>query len=278
MIINGLTEIVAHIGFPTHAFKAPMIYNPWFEKAGVNAIVVPMGCQSDDYPTFLRSVFQLANIRGALITMPHKVVTTGLVDEVLPTAAIAGACNAVRRLPDGRLQGDMFDGEGFVRGVRRKGRVLQGARVLVVGCGGVGSAIAASFAAAGVAAMTLFDARAESAEALGARLQTHYPKLEVRTGSNDPQGHDVVVNATPMGMNEGDPMPMDVSRIAPETFVGEVVMKTEMTAFLSAAAARGCPYQIGSDMLFEQIPAYLEYFGFPSTTPEELRAVATLRY
>ncbi|MDP4299325.1 shikimate dehydrogenase family protein [Leptothrix discophora] len=277
-MINGNTEIVAHIGFPTHAFKAPMIYNPWFEKAGVNAVVVPMGCQSPDYATFLRSVFQLSNIRGALITMPHKVVTTHLVDEVLPTAAIAGACNAVRRLPDGRLQGDMFDGEGFVRGVLRKGRVLKGASVLVVGCGGVGSAIAASLAAAGVAAIGLHDARAESAEALGERLRSHYPHLRVSLGSNDPAGHDVVVNATPMGMNEGDPMPMDVSRIAPTTFVGEVVMKTEMTAFLSAAAARGCPYQIGSDMLFEQIPAYLEYFGFPSTTPEVLRSIATLKY
>lgn len=278
MIINGNTELVAHIGFPTHAFKAPMIYNPWFQKAGVNAIVVPMGCRSEDYAGFLRSVFQLANLRGALITMPHKVVTTTLVDEVLPGAAIAGACNAVRRLPDGRLQGDMFDGEGFVRGVLRKGRVLRGARVLVVGCGGVGSAIAASLAAAGVAAITLFDARAESADALGARLKAHHPHLQVVTGSHDPAGHDVVVNATPMGMNDGDPMPMDVSRIAPTTFVGEVVMKTEMTAFLAAAAARGCPYQIGSDMLFEQIPAYLEFFGFPSTTPEELRSISTLQY
>jgi shikimate dehydrogenase len=96
-MINGNTEIVAHIGFPTHAFKAPMIYNPWFEKAGVNAIVVPMGCQAQDYPDLLRSVFKLANIRGALITMPHKVTTVGLLDEVFPTAAIAGSCNAVRR-------------------------------------------------------------------------------------------------------------------------------------------------------------------------------------
>ncbi len=55
-------------------------------------------------------------------------------------------------------------------------------------------------------------------------------------------------------------------------------MKTETTAFLAAAMARGCKVQVGSDMLFEQIPAYLEYFGLPSTTPEELRAVATLQY
>ena len=108
------------------------------------------------------------------------------------------------------------------------------------------------------------------------RLRQHYPALQVTVGSNDPAGYDLVVNGTPMGMNDGDPLPMDVARIAPSTFVGEVVMKQEMTAFLRAAQARGCRVQIGSDMLFEQIPAYLEFFGFPGTTPEALRAVARL--
>ena len=277
-MINGDTEIIAHIGFPTHAFKAPMIYNPWFETAGVNAIVVPMGCQAKDFPEFLRTIFKLANMRGALITMPHKVTTVGLLDEVFPNAAIAGACNAVRRGPDGRLQGDMFDGEGFVRGVRRKGFVLNGARALVVGSGGVGSAIAASLAAAGVAALSLFDLHAASMQSLAERLRQHYPLLQVMTGTNDPAGSDLVVNATPMGMNQGDAMPLDVSRIAASTFVGEVVMKTEMTAFLAAAQARGCAVQVGSDMLFEQIPAYLEFFGLPSTTPDVLRSLATLKY
>ena len=142
-MINGNTEIIAHIGFPTHAFKAPMIYNPWFEKAGVNAIVVPMGCQTPDYPVFLRALFKLTNIRGALITMSHKVPTVGLVDELLP-----------------------------------------------FGC--------------------------------------HCGRLQCPDAS---------------------------------TFVGEVVMKTELTAFLETAKAQGCHVQIGSDMLFEQIPAYLEFFG-----------------
>lgn len=277
-MIRGTTSLIAHIGFPTFAFKAPMIYNPYFEQAGIDAVVVPMGCQTADYPGFLRAVFTLTNIRGALITMPHKVTTTGLVDAVSPTARIAGACNAVRLGTDGRLEGDMFDGEGFVRGVLRKGFALQGRRALVVGSGGVGCAIAASLAAAGIGAISLFDRHAESAEALGARLRTHYPALEVSTGSNDPAGHDLVVNATPMGMDEGDPLPLDIARLSPDTFVGEVVMKTEMTAFLRAAAARGCRVQVGSDMLFEQIPAYLEYFGLPTTTADVLRSVARLHY
>jgi shikimate dehydrogenase len=113
---------------------------------------------------------------------------------------------------------------------------------------------------------------------LGQRLQQNYPRIEVQTGSNDPAGCDLVVNATPMGMNEGDPLPLDVSRLAASTFVGEVVMRTEMTAFLTAARARGCAVQVGSDMLFEQIPAYLEYFGFPTTNAENLRTVAQLGY
>jgi shikimate dehydrogenase len=276
MRIDGHTELLAHIGYPTHTFKAPLIYNPYFEQAGINAVVVPMGCRAAAFPGLLRSLFALENIRGALITMPHKVSVVGLLDEVSPTVRVAGACNAVRRDASGRLVGDLFDGEGFVRGVRRKGVEPRGARVLVVGAGGVGSAIAASFAAAGVAALSLFDLRAESAETLAARLREHYPAVEVRTGSNDPAGHDIVVNATPLGMEPGDPLPLDVARLAPTTFVGEVVMRQQMTAFLQAAQARGCRFQVGTDMLFEQIPAYLEFFGLPTTTAEGLRAVAKI--
>ncbi len=277
-MITGHTEIIAHIGYPTHSFKAPMIYNPYFDSANIDAVVVPMGCKAEDYPVFLKSVFTLANIRGALITMPHKVTTVGLLDEVSAAVKVAGACNAVKRLPDGRLVGDMFDGEGFVRGVLRKGLKLQGARVLVVGSGGVGCAIAASLAGAGIAAITLYDVNDASAKALGARLKEHHPLIDVQTGSNDPQGYDLVVNATPMGMNPGDPLPIDMDRVSSNTFIGEVVMKTEVTPFLAAARAKGCATQVGTDMLFEQIPAYLEFFGFPTTTAENLRALATLKY
>jgi shikimate dehydrogenase len=132
--------------------------------------------------------------------------------------------------------------------------------------------------AEGLAGIQLFDLNAAAAEDLALRLRKHYPALDVSIGSNDPYGFDLVVNATPLGMNPGDPMPMDVSRIAPQTFVGEVVMRTETTAFLAAALERGCRVQVGSDMLFEQIPAYLEFFGLPSTTPEVLRSLAQLKY
>jgi len=277
-MISGKTTVIAHLGYPTEAFKAPMIYNPWFDHAGIDAVVIPMGVKVDDYAAFLRPLFTMTNLRGALVTMPHKVSTVAMLDEVTPTARIAGACNAILKRPDGSLLGDMFDGAGFVRGVARKGKAVAGARALVVGAGGVGSAIAASLAAAGIAGIGLFDAHGTAADALGNRLKEHYPKLAVRTGSNDPEGYDVVVNATPLGMKPGDPLPVDVAKIAPSTFVGEVVMKEEYTPFLRAAMEKGCPIQVGTDMLFEQIPAYLEFFGFKSTTPEQLRELSQIKY
>ena len=273
-MLSGTTTLIAHLGYPTHSFKAPLIYNPWFEQRGIDAVVVPMGVRAEDFPAFFRSLFTLTNIRGALVTMPHKVTTTELVDELSPTARVAGAANAVLRREDGTLYADQFDGAGFVRGLLRKGFDPAGTRALVVGNGGVGSPIAASLAAAGVASLGLYDSDPSVSESLRSRLTPHFPQLEVGLGSADPDGYGLVVNASPIGMADGDPLPVDVDRLSPGTFVGDVVMRREITPFLQAALDRGCPVQVGTDMLYEQIPAYLEFFGFGTATPDELRALS----
>jgi shikimate dehydrogenase len=105
---------------------APMIYNPYFEKQNIDAVVVPMGCQLDDYETFLPQVTRLSNFLGALVTMSYKRATVGMLDDLSITVEVAGSCNAIRRAADGLLVGDMFDGEGFIRGVKRKGRKVTG--------------------------------------------------------------------------------------------------------------------------------------------------------
>ena len=276
--ISGRTSLIPHIGYPTESFKAPLIYNPWFASRGIDTIVVPMACAADDYEPLLKPLFALRNVVGALVTMPHKVSTVALLDEKSIAVEIAGSCNAIRKRSDGTLAGDMFDGVGYVRGAQRKGFHFSGKRCLVVGAGGVGSAIAAAIAAEGVAALAVHDIDPDAAQSLVARLRHHHPAVDARVASSDPAGYDMVVNATPLGMQSGDPLPFDVARLSPPTFVGEVVMKEEMTPLLSAAREKGCPYQVGTDMLFEQIPAYLEFFGFPSATPEELRAVALVSY
>jgi shikimate dehydrogenase len=226
----------------------------------------------------MKSIFKLTNIRGALVTMPHKVTTVALLDEVTTTVKVAGSCNAILKRQDGTLLGDMFDGTGFTRGLKHKGFACGGASCLVVGSGGVGSAIAASLAAEGVGSIALYDTNKAMAEALAARLSRHYPNLAVRVASNVPAGYDLVVNGTPLGMRPEDPLPVDVTQLASSTFVGEVVMKAEITPLLRAARERGCRIQVGTDMLFEMIPAYLEFFGFGTATSDELRAVARVVY
>ena len=275
-MITGLTEIIAHIGYPTHTFKSPMIYNPYFESAGIPVVVVPMACQAASFDRFLPAVFSLDNVRGALITMPHKVPVVDLLDEVTPTVRMAGSCNAVKKTADGRLVGDMFDGIGFVRGLSRKGFEFKGRSALVIGSGGVGSAIAASLAQTGLAAIDIYDVNDAMSQALAARLREHAPGLRVRTGHNDPTAHDLVVNATPLGMRASDPPPTDLSRLFSRHWVAEVVMSAKATPLMSRALELGCPLLVGTDMLFEQIPAYLEFFGLPTTTADHLRRVAQL--
>ncbi len=190
---------------------------------------------------------------------------------------IAGACNAILKRPDGTLLGDMFDGVGFTRGVKHKGLRL-GRSCLVVGTGGVGSAIAASLAAEGVRSIACSTSTPRRPRASRRRLRRHYPGLEVCVGVERPRRLRPGRQRDAAGHAARRPAAVDVTRLAPTTFVGEVVMKVEVTPLLQAARARGCRTQVGTDMLFEMIPAYLEFFGFGTTTPDELRAVAKVAY
>ena len=277
-MISGRTEVIAHLGYPTESFTAPMIYNPWFDSRGIDAVVVPMGVRAEDYAALLRPLFRLANIRGALVTMPHKVATVALLDEVSPAVQIAGSCNAIRRRADGSLYGEMFDGEGFTRAAKTKGFDFAGADCLIVGAGGVGSAIAAAIAAERPGSIALTDIRAGAAEALAGRLRRHYPRLPVRLAGSDPAGYRLVVNATPLGMAADDKLPLDPARLDPGALVGDVVLGRAITPLLAAASRRGCATLVGTDMLFEQIPAYLAFFGYGAATAAELRAVARIAY
>jgi shikimate dehydrogenase len=270
--ISGSTRLIAHLGWPTEPFKAPLIYNPWFEKAGVDAVVVPMGSKPEDYPDFFKYVFRLSNILGALVTMPHKRTTVSLIDRKSRAVDIAGACNAVRLGTDGKLEGDLFDGYGFISAMLRAGEVIQERSALVVGAGGVGSAIAGALAEHGVGKLGLYDVIPGLADQLKDRLCQHFPDLEIKTRSNEPRGYDIIVNATPLGLAPGDSLPVDLAGITANAFVGEVVMAE--TPLLAAAQAKGCRIQTGLAMNYEQIPAYLTFFGLPTTDPATLQQLA----
>ncbi|MGL5446701.1 MAG: shikimate dehydrogenase family protein [Rhabdaerophilum sp.] len=273
-MLDGSSRLILHLGYPTTSFRAPLIYNPYFESIGLKAAVVPVGVTAEDFAKAFPILCRISNFHGALITMPHKVSVLPMLDEVSEAVRIAGACNAVLRRSDGALVGDMFDGEGFVLAMKARGEVLTGGTALILGCGGVGSAIAAALARHGIAALRLMDRDRAVAERLAERLENAYPALKLTTGSDDPDGAGFIINATPLGMHSGDPMPIDIDRLESDVFVGDVVMTGGKTAFLAAAEARGARIQLGIDMLYEQIPAYLSFFGLPVTNASHLRALS----
>ena len=240
-MISGKTTLIAHLGYPTESFKAPLIYNPWFDSKGIDAVVVPMGVKAEDYAAFFGKLMRLSNIRGALVTMPHKVTTVDLLDEASTAVKVAGSCNAVLLRDDGKIVGDMFDGAGFARGLKRKGFDVRGESCLIVGTGGVGSAIAASLAADGVGA----HGAVRYQRGVGGRPCAAAAPVPSRDGGSDrlqrPRGlrprrqcHAARHEAPAIRL------PFDVSRISKDTFVGEVVMKQEITPLLEAAREDGC--------------------------------------
>jgi shikimate dehydrogenase len=268
-VIRGSTDLYPVVGSPIAQVKAPMLYNALFASIGFDAAVVPIEIAPEDYAVVMKALFRAKNVRGAFVTIPHKAATVALLDDCSEAVRIAGACNAVVRRADGSLYGDLFDGVGFVRAAERTGFRVAGSRCLVVGAGGAGAAIAAALASAGAATVRLFDTRSAHASELAARLQTHFASSRIEAGPAQLAGFDLIVNATPLGMEPDDPLPIDADQITSAMTIAEIVMKREITPLIAAARATGCRTVLGKEMLREQMPLYLEFLGLPAVPVDD---------
>jgi shikimate dehydrogenase len=272
--IRGTTLLYPVLGSPVAQVKAPMLYNALFADTGLDMAVVPIEIAPTDYATVFKALFRAKNVPGAMITIPHKTTTVELLDDCSEAVRVAGACNAVVRRTDGSLYGELFDGKGFVRAVEKHDFAVAGARCLVVGAGGAGAAIVAALAAAGASAVRLHDTRTAHAASLAARLRLHFPGVDIHAGPAELVGFGLVVNATPLGMEPSDPVPIDTAQIEPQMVIAEIVMKREITPMLEAARAQGCRIVLGREMLQEQMPLYLDFFGLPASAAAQLNSVA----
>jgi len=250
--ITGTTRLFYIVGHPIAQVRTPQVLNAWFRREALDAVMVPTHVK----PEGLRSVFEAfrhtQNLDGFIVTVPHKAEALLLCDEVTPAARAIGAVNAVRRTSDGRLIGDMFDGRGFVAGLQSQGHDPAGKSVLIVGAGGAAAAIAHAFAAADVQRLSISNRTHSKAQEMADRVRSHHPLITIDATENDPTGYDIVVNATSLGMADGDPLPFDIEKLSTDTLVAEVIMKPEMTALLCAAQTRGCPIHLGRHMLEHQ--------------------------
>src|SRR5690606_34800688 len=133
----------------------------------------------------------------------------------------------------------MLDGVAFVKAQQEAGARLQGSRVLLIGAGGAGSAIAIAMLAAGVSHLSIHDSSPQRVTRLVELLSTVAPG-RAAAGPPDPRGFTVLCNATPMGMTDGDPLPVDAQLLDASIFVGDVIAGRDETPLLRAARAKGC--------------------------------------
>jgi shikimate dehydrogenase len=279
MRITGTTRVFMILGDPVAQVRAPEVYNHLFTRHGVDAVVVPMKVPADALAGFVRQTMKAHNVGGFWITIPHKGAMVTLVDRCDPLAAVAGAVNAVRRNDDGSTDGALFDGVGFVKGLDHFGIAIDGRRVLVLGAGGGGHAVAAALLQRGAACVAVHNRTPQRASELVARLLTAAPGRAEVAPTAAPEGFDLVVNCTSQGLKPGDALPVDVARIAPGTAVVDIIMSREPTPLLQACAARGIAAHPGFEMLVQQVPEFLRFFGLPQlaqTLQDDLSEVRAL--
>lgn len=258
--ITGTTRIYGVLAHPIHQIKTPERLNAYFAEIGHDGVCVPFHVSPDHLAAVIAGLRHMKNLGGLIVTVPHKTAILDLVDEASESTRLIGAANIVRREPDGRLVADTLDGEGLVRGLLGAGHQLAGRSAYMAGAGGAANSIAFALVNAGVAHLTIANRTRAKAEDLKRRLLTLYPDAVIHIGTPDPSGHQVVVNATSLGMAEGDALPMDVSRLTPDQLVCEIIMQPEETPLMAAARSKGCTIQPGSPMLAAQIPLMAEAF------------------
>ena len=262
MHITGNTRVFLILGDPVAQVLAPQVFNHLFRRHGVDAVLVPAKVAPARFEGFVKHALTADNINGLWLAIPHKTAIVALLDHCDALGRVAGAVNAARRNADGTLEGALFDGVGFVKALDRFGLRTQGQRVLVVGVGGGGVAIAASLAQRGCAELALFDAAPGRAIQVAAQLSAALNANVTAPSSTDPAGFDLVVNSTPLGLQPNDPLPFDVARIAAGAAVVDILMKNQPTPLLRACGERGIAAHPGFEMLVQQMPEYLSFFGY----------------
>lgn len=245
--LNGATRVHFIVGDPIAQVKSPVGVTQAFESHGRNAICVPAHVAPSDLSAWKEGVSLSKNVDGIIVTVPHKFACFELCATTSERAAFLHTVNTMRRNADGSWHGEMFDGLGFVEAMRSKGCEPQGKKALLVGAGGAGSAIAHALVLAGVRELAIHDPDTTRRDTLITRLSS-LGLGAVVAGSPDPSGVDIALNATPIGMKDGDPHPIDSGKFTPAMFVGCVITAPAVTPMIAAAREKGCNTMTGADM------------------------------
>ena len=263
--ISGSTLAYLIPGDPVRNVRLPRMFNAAFERFGIDAVLVPVQVPLRDFAVFFKSAFLARNVRGMVIAPPHKPLVVDLLDGCGLFGRVAGSVNVVRRIENSELEGDLFDGEGLLGALDHFNIPFRGKRVLILGAGvsaaAIGVALAEGGTVDGAEHIAFYDTSAGRAAGVAAKLDAFFDANVVAVDSNAPEGYDLVINATPLGLDEADALPVDVARMDGHAALFDILLRNQPTPLVRAARARGLNAQAGFEMLIQQMPHYFGYFG-----------------
>ena len=268
-VITGTTRVVGIIGDPVGHSRSPAMQNAAFDALELDWVYVAFPVRRGEGEAAVRAVATLG-LAGLNVTMPHKADAAPACDDLSSEAAALGAVNTVVNA-DGTLAGHSTDGDGFLGALDDEGIAVAGQRAVVVGAGGAGRAITHALGRVGadvtVAARRPDAARSAASLAPGG-VAVGLDELAV-------ERFDVVVNATPIGM-DGEPPPFDTALLHHGQFVFDTVYPVE-TPLLRAARARGLRAAGGLGMLVHQGALSFSLWTGVEPPLEVMRAAASAR-
>jgi shikimate dehydrogenase len=249
----------AVLGHPVAHSLSPPMHAANFAALGMHATYVACDVSEEDLSFRLRDLRD-AGFAGLNLTIPLKARALALVDEAAPTARQLGGVNTLLFGADGRMTGHNTDGFGFVTALAEAGvPALAGLRVLVVGCGGTGRALALTCAAAGAAEIALANRTARRAEDVAHNLRAAFPRVAVRTlpaaapdWSRAARNCDLIVHTTSQGLRPGDATLLTSDAFRPGQTLFDAVYTAPHTPVMQAALAAGAHAINGLGMLLHQ--------------------------
>lgn len=248
--IDGETLFFPIIGHPIGQVKSPASLSGIMAERGFNGMVVPVHVLPEHLAGWLAQAHAMQNCPGIVVTVPHKTPCLEFCARVTARGRASGAVNIMIRDGEGWI-GDATDGQGYMDGIAAEGFDVAGKPALLVGTGGAGSAIAYEILARGASELALHDIDTARRDALIARLNQAFPG-KARAGDTDPRGFALVANATPLGMRDGDPLPVRTELLTAGQFVADVVTRPAIPPLIAEARARGCATMPGSGMFDAQ--------------------------
>lgn len=249
--LNGETRIFYIVGDPIAQVKSPSLLTKSLNARGENAIVIPAHIAANDLLSFVESAKLMKNLDGVVFTIPHKFAGLELCDESSERARYAGSANVMFRQKNGLWWGDNTDGQGYMDGIQAQGFNVKNKAALLVGAGGAGSAIAFEILERGASLLKIYDQNDKRLSRLVETLKEKFGD-KVFAGDSDPEGVDLVANATPVGMKSGDPSPIIIEKLNKNQFVADVITKPEISPLVAYARDIGCNSMPGSGMFNAQ--------------------------